>query len=325
MKSALLALMLLLPAAPASAQSARVLAPAEPLRAGPGATVLATMAAGAVLRVGAPQGGWREATLEGWIAAASVRGAAASTGLVVIVPGGEDIRGTPGGAAVARATSGVFLERTGESGPWFHVRRTGWVRARAVRLDAPPPGAMPAESAAAAPAVAAAPRAGARAGEGGTAVLVRPGADTLATVRPFAPLEVLGRQGSWTRVRVEGWAWTPALAGAADSAGVLNDLTAAALIANPDTYRGRVVAWTVQFIALRTAEPIRTDFQAGEPFLLTRGPGKENGFVYIGVPSRLLPAAHRLQPLQRISVVARVRNGRSPLMGAPVLDLVDFH
>ena len=155
--------------------------------------------------------------------------------------------------------------------------------------------------------------------------MANPGSDTLASIPAFAPLEVLGRQGGWTRVRVEGWVWTGTLAGAGDAPGVLSDVTAAALVANPDTYKGRVLAWAVQFIALRTAEPIRSDFQPGERFLLTRGPRAETGFVYIAVPPRLLAAAQRLQPLQRINVLARVRNGRSQLMGAPVLELVELH
>ncbi|MBX6363730.1 MAG: hypothetical protein IRZ00_07675 [Gemmatimonadetes bacterium] len=164
----------------------------------------------------------------------------------------------------------------------------------------------------------------ARAGQGGAALLARPGADTLGWIEPFGPLEVLGASGGWTHVRVDGWVWTGSLATDADSAGVLTKLSAAALMANPDAYRGRVVAWSLQFIALRTAERIRTDFVEGEPFLLTRGPGAEPGFVYVAVPPKLLDAARRLQPLQRIRVLARVRNGRSPLMGAPVLDLIEL-
>ncbi|HET9985411.1 MAG TPA: hypothetical protein VFQ38_17550 [Longimicrobiales bacterium] len=164
----------------------------------------------------------------------------------------------------------------------------------------------------------------ARAGQGGAAVLARPGADTLGWIEPFGPVEVVGTEGGWTRVRVDGWVWTGSLATGADSAGVLAGLSAAALLANPDAYQGRVVAWSLQLIALRTAEKIRTDFTEGEPFLLTRGPGSEPGFVYVAVPPKLLEAARRLQPLQRVQVLARVRNGRSPLMGAPVLDLLEL-
>jgi len=316
-----LLLLVLLRAAPLAAQAARVLPPGEALRSAPGASVLATLADGARVRVGAPRGGWRQATLEGWIAAGAVRGD--SAGVVVTAPTGDDVRAAPGGPPTARVPTGVFLERLGAQAGWVHVRRTGWVRERAVTLQA---GALPAAAAVAGPADPAAPaHPDARAGDAGAAIVARPGADTLAHLPPFAPVEVVGRQGGWTRVRVEGWIPNGALAGVADSAGVSTDLTAAALMANPDSYRDRALAWSVQFIALRTAEPIRTDFRPGEPFLLTRGPGDEPGFVYIAVPPRLLAAARQLQPLQRIRVVARVRNGRSPLMGAPVLDLVELH
>ena len=334
-----LLLLLLLRAAPAAAQGARVLVPGEALRSAPGSTVLAKLAQGTHLGVGAPRAGWREATLEGWIPATAVRGDAA--GVVVTAGGGEDLRTAPGGQFAAYVPTGVFLERTGAEGGWVHVRRTGWVRDRAVRVEAAAPavlaapGGGPPRAAAAprgtisttpaAPPVAPARRPGARAGDAGAAILARPGADTLALLPPFAPVEVIGRQGAWTRVRVEGWVPDAALAAAGDSAGVMTDLTAAALMANPDTYRGRAITWSVQFIALRTAEPIRTDFRPGEPFLLTRGPGREVGFVYIAVPAGLLAAAKRLQPLQRIRVLARVREGRSPLMGAPVLELLELH
>ncbi len=333
MNRAAFALLLLLGAAPLSGQAARVLVAGEPLRSAPASTVLATLAQGVQLQVGAPRGGWREATLEGWIPIASVRGDAGSSGVVVTAAAGEDVRMAAGGAVAARVPPGVFLERIGGDASWVRVRRTGWVRERSVRIEAgmPLPPAQPARGApapAATPAAVApptAPRAGARAGEGGAVIMAQPGSDTLANIPAFAPLEVLGRQGGWTHVRVEGWVWTGALAGVADAPGVLSDVTAAALVANPDTYKGRVLAWTLQFIALRTAEPMRTDFQAGERFLLTRGPQRETGFVYVAVPQKLLAAAQQLQPLQRIRVLARVRNGRSPLMGAPVLELLELH
>lgn len=334
MNRAAFVLLLLCGAGPLSGQAARVLVAGEPLRSAPASTVLATLSQGVALQVGAPRGGWREATLEGWIPVAAVRGDVASSGVVVTAAAGEDLRLAAGGAVAARVPPGVFLERIGGDASWVRVRRTGWVRDRSVRIEAgmPLPAAAPVKGAPAAPAAATADfapptaaRAGARAGDGGAIIMANPGSDTLASVPAFTPLEVLGRQGGWTRVRVEGWVWTGTLAGAADAAGVLSDVTAAALVANPDTYKGRVIAWSVQFIALRTAEPLRTDFQPGERFLLTRGPARESGFVYIAVPPRLLTAAQALQPLQRIQVLARVRNGRSQLMGAPVLELIELH
>src|SRR5690606_7971837 len=85
-----------------------------------------------------------------------------------------------------------------------------------------------------------------------------------------------------------------------------------------------VVEWELQFIALQRAEPIRTDFGPGEPFMLTRGPAGEGGFVYVAVPAELVPEVERIQPLGRIRVRARVRNAHSPLTEAPILELLEL-
>lgn len=147
------------------------------------------------------------------------------------------------------------------------------------------------------------------------------GGDSTATVYPGSDLEVLARKGEWTRVRLDGWVQAPSLV-SPDSAGVESDLTAAELRQNPGKYRDRRVRWTVQFVALRRAEAIRTDFYEGEPFLLARPPGSSEGFVYLAVPPELLSEAQDLKPLQSIEVLARVRTGRSSLMGVPILDLL---
>ncbi len=80
----------------------------------------------------------------------------------------------------------------------------------------------------------------------------------------------------------------------------------------------------MQFISLRRAEPARSDFEEGEPFLLARGPSGEPGFVYLAVPDELLSVAEKLQPLEYVTVVGRVRTGRSALLGSPVIDLTDI-
>jgi hypothetical protein len=77
-------------------------------------------------------------------------------------------------------------------------------------------------------------------------------------------------------------------------------------------------------MALQRADSVRTDFQRGEPYILARDPGGEPGFVYIAVPNTLLAEVRKLAPLERIEVVARVRSGRSPLTGHPILELVEL-
>ena len=77
-------------------------------------------------------------------------------------------------------------------------------------------------------------------------------------------------------------------------------------------------------ILLRRAERARSDFQEGEPFIHARGAAGDAGFVYLAVPQELLAVAEGLQPLQYVTVVGRVRIGRSQLLGSPVVDLTDI-
>ncbi len=317
----------------ARAQIARV-ATADTLRAAPGGDRLATLQRGATLRVGAPRAGWRAATLEGWVPDSAVSAQPGGVaGLVVRERDGVDARAVQGGAPIAHVPGGVFLELLERRGHQLRVRRGGWVRAGGL-VDLPPApqdtgsaaaaaAATPAGTGGGTPSPAAATAGYARAGETGAPVLGHPGADTVARLAPLAQVEVLAREGAWTRVRVEGWVSSGALAAPTDSGGVLMDVSGVAVRENPEAYRGRLVLWPVQFLALEHAEKIRTDFPEGAPFLLTRGPGAETGFVYVGVPAALLDRVKRLEPLQRIRILGRVREGRSPLMGGPVLDLVE--
>jgi hypothetical protein len=103
---------------------------------------------------------------------------------------------------------------------------------------------------------------------------------------------------------------------------ILVGVSAAAVRAAPEEYLGRTVRWSVQFIALERAEPERTEFYEGEPFILARAPDPEDGFVYVAVPPELLADVQQLDALQTIDILAQVRTGRSALMGVPVLDLV---
>jgi hypothetical protein len=329
MRLALAFALLLLPASHAEAQELRVTAANVELHAAPDGARLASLAAGTPLRGGATRGAWREVTIEAWVWAASLR-AERRDGhdLAVQAAAGENLRAQPNGTILGRAHTGMRFSQLQRRDGWVLVRRTGWIPAAAVAAPAgatppaaTPPAAAPPDTA---PAAAAPPAAGdARIGPGGAAVLAAPQGDTLARLRPLAGVEVLGREGEWTRVRIEGWVRSPTVHPATDTA-AFRDATAADLAAAPEAFRGRTVHWTVQYISLERAEAIRTDFEEGEPFLLTRGPGEARGFVYIAVPPELLPAARRLVPLQPVTVLARVRYGRSPLMGAPVLELIDL-
>jgi len=118
---------------------------------------------------------------------------------------------------------------------------------------------------------------------------------------------------------VEGWVRDADLQ--PSDASLYPSLSAADLRADPDANRGKTVRWRVQVIALQTADPLRRDLAPNEPYLLAKGPGTEDALLYLAVPPSLLPSARDLDPLSTITVVARVRVGRSTPSGVPILDI----
>lgn len=331
------ALCIALAALPASAQAIRVTAATENFRAEPRGEVIAALPAGTVLENATREAGWYRATLRGWIWGESVESTGRANRLTVTAEAGENLRTAANGGVIARLNPGTVLTELERRDRWVRVERTAWIWGESVEAVAAPPSSQPAARppqqptpAPAAPrtTTAPAPRAGssrqATAGAGGAAVLQSPDGDTLARVRPMTSMEVVATEGNWARVRIEGWVWQPGLASAGDTGAVLRDVSAAVLGANPDNFRGRTVEWQLQFISLERAERIRTDFYEGEPFILARGPGDENAFVYVAVPPERVAAVERLGPLERIVVLGRVRTGRSRVMGAPVLDLLEL-
>jgi hypothetical protein len=346
-------LLLALPAA-TGAQTGAVIPERENLRAAPRGVVIAEVLRGTRLPVGAARDGWREATLEGWVWAASVRSERRDGHhLVVTAGGGENLRAIPNGDIIARLRTGMLLDSLGAEGNWLRVRRSAWVWDASVSMEAPaaPTAAAPGPAATAnPPAPTATPRAApapratpaarvtpgaaepgaararefATAGSGGVVVLTQPAGDTAARVPRGGSLEVVAREGDWSRVRIDGWVFTAALSVDDTATAVLRDVGREVLRRDPDRYRGRLVEWTVQFISLQNAERFRTEFLEGEPFILARGPGDDAGFVYLAVPAERLAEVQRLAPLQRVRVLGRVRVARSPLTDAPVLDLLEI-
>jgi hypothetical protein len=324
-------------------QTAEVAVAEENFRLEPMGKRLATVNRGTRVQVRGSQGRWRQVTLEGWIWAPSVSSSdRPGYDVVVSADGGENLRvePDPGARVAARLLEGFLLQRIRERGDWIRVRRTAWMWAPSLRIAGE--GGGPADAAAGGGEGAGG--AGAGGGQGGdgeagdgaeppsdrlvveerpASLFVSPDGDTLAVARPGTDLTVLAREGEWARVRMEGWVRTSGLV-RPDSASATGELSLSDLKANPGEYEGRRVRWTVQFISLERAEPERTDFYEGEPFILARPTGGGQGFVYIAVPPERVSRVEELRPLQRIQVVGRVRTGRSKLMGAPVLDLVEL-
>jgi hypothetical protein len=124
---------------------------------------------------------------------------------------------------------------------------------------------------------------------------------------------------------MEGWVWAPASEPSDSAPGrTLVEVTPAEVAQNPDTYRGAMVEWELQFISAERAERVRTDFYEGEPFLLARAVSSAGHFVYVAVPPERLGEVEGLIPLERIVVTGRVRVGAAALTGNPILDLLEI-
>ncbi len=290
---------------------------------------LAQLESGATLEQTAVQGDWAQVTIEGWIFGASV-GSTTRDGfdLAVTKSPTENLRARPAGEIIARLSVGLLLAKQGEQGPWVKVRRQGWMQRSALAAagdatgDADPggltPGRGPGVDTMPTPAVVDARVQAARA----TTLYRAPDATTDATVTANAPLKVLGRAGEWTRVSLEGWVKTADLQSA--PAGVVLGVSAAELRAEPDRYVGVTLRWTLQAIALRTADDLRPDIPNGATYLLARGPMPERGFVYVVVPQAKRATVEGLGPLATVQATVRVRTGRSRFIGNPVVDLVSL-
>lgn len=337
-----LVISLVAPAALQAQEETAVLRVDENIRFEPQGLIVARLQAGTRVQVEGREGGWSRVTFEGFVWEPSLqRRDGGSFDLILSAEEGENLRLEPGGRILGRLNRGTLLNEVSRSPGWIRVRRTAWIWSASLDGAAPaatPPAPAPVPSAppapgTPAPAAAAPGRPAAdwvRSGPRGSALLAAPDGDTLATARGGSELQVIGREGNWARVRLEGWVWLPGTgttsgAGAGeDTDVVLRDVSVAAIAAEPARYRGRLVSLVVQFISLERAEAVRTDFLEGEPFLLARSTDTARSFVYLAVPEESLAEARRLQPLERLEVVGRVRAGAAALTGNPVLDLIEF-
>ena len=295
---------------------------------------LARLARGAVVAGGDTKGEWFGVTLDGWIFGTSV-GVTPRAGfdLAVTRAPEENLRAAPGGTIIAKLAEGFLLTKQGESGPWVHVERAGWVKraalepvvvanSRTAESDTSqgglPPGRRSGVADTAGPA--ADPN---RAQPARRTVVYRaPDGPPAGTLTPSTPLKVLSKSGEWARVQVEGWVKTSDLESAPP--GVLVGVSAAELRAEPQRFAGQTLRWTLQFIAVQQADELRPEMPKGAIYFLARGPLPERGFVYVLVPEGKRALVEGLAPLATIQVTARVRAGRSRFLGNPVLDLLSL-
>jgi hypothetical protein len=146
-----------------------------------------------------------------------------------------------------------------------------------------------------------------------------PDARALATVAQGTALVPLARERGWVRVRIEGWVPERDLVPADTS--IRAGVSAADLRADPQGSKGKLVRWTVQVLARQTADALRRDLMANESYLLARGPDDENALLYLVIPPALLEPTKSIGPLTNAVITARVRTGKSELVGVPILDL----
>jgi hypothetical protein len=325
-------LALLLLSRPLAAQDQQSLSAPADLHRDPASTPLVTLPAGAPVDAGNAKGDWREVTVEGWIYTPSTEPTKRDGfDLVVSEKEGENLRQSPNGPVVGRAREGTLLERVGQKGQWTRVRREGWVPRGAVKTPAqgkqgtpPKTTQKPASAATSKPAPAApapvvtGPDAFEVARE--TGLNATTSGPVIATLQPGISARVLSRNGEWTRVRLEGWVREADLQ--PNAGGAQAGVTAAEVRSSPDRYVGQLLEWRLQLISVQTADQLRSEMAPGQPYLLTRGPLPEPGFVYVIIPADQVARFRSLPPLHEATLRVTILAARSKYLTTPVVELV---
>ena len=321
-------------AAPARAQTATVRRDGEAFTGESGGKQIGRLAAGVALATQGTRDGKTQVTVDGWMIHTALR-SANRDGHNLQLARDENVRVVPNGRLVARLVKGALVDSVERKGAWVHVRRSGWVAASALAgapatAAAPPAPAGPGGPRASAAVVARADSitAADSAIDAGSGILRRqvrlyraPDAPATGVLEAGVPIRVTARAGDWVRVEAAGWVRASEIRQAGGQA--VSGVTAADLRSAPDEWKGKTLRWNIQFIALQTADELRPDFQPGQKYILARGPAPEYAFVYIIVPPDKVDEISRLQPLDSITVLARVKSGRSAYLANPILELLD--
>jgi len=334
----------------AAAQEETALAVPADLYKEPEGVPLVSLPAGAPVETGRARGGWHQAVVEGWIFTGSTERTRRDGFDLVVTPGdGENLRRSPNGPVVGRVREGTLLERVAQKGGWSQVRRKGWIpkqaivrgrAAKAAKVEGRSSAELPTVQAYQQPAQqpAVAPKARGPAATSGPVPSATPGGGeriqtsretplaaaaeggTLGTLRPGTPARVLARTGDLVKVQVEGW--IPADALAPSDSGAMVGVTAAEVRSEPARFVGQTVEWRLQVIAVKQADELRSEMPPGQPYLLTRGPLPEPGFVYVIIPSARAAEFQALPPLQELVVRVAIRAARTRFLTTPVAELV---
>ncbi len=319
---ALLAVLLALGSVSLAAQARHRLTAAAAFHADPRGTQLGTLQPGTTVTLGRTAEGWREASFEAWVFSAST-GPANRPGfnLAVSAPEGENLRASPNGAVIGRAVQGTQLNLLERRGGWVRVRRTAWFPPSAV----PPPATAQRQETTTRPAppapevriVAASDTLERVILRKGATLALGPGDATVGLLPAEVQARVTDRSGNWVRVRTETWVRDTDLRPAPDS----SELTVEQLLADPDKFVGRLVTWRLQFLSVQTADELRPELPAGQPYVLTRGPLPGAGFVYVLVNREQAERFRGMSPLEEFVAVGIVRAGRTRYLPTPVIEL----
>ena len=330
---------LLLLAGPAWAQEERELQAPADLHRDPDGAPLVSLPAGAPVEAGKADGDWRQVTVEGWIYQPSTAPTRRDGfDLVVTSDEGENLRQAPNGPIVGRAREGTLLERVGERGKWFRVRRDGWVpqetvpakkaadttrrqaRAGGRTAGRPDSGSVQPKVPTAAPAAASAEVVEGVETQRETGLSRLPDSAAVTTLPAGTPARVVGRSGDWVRVQVEGW--VPEADVKPAQSGVLAGISAAEVRATPEKFVGQTLDWRLQIIAVQRADELRPEMPTGQPYLLTRGPLPEPGFVYVMIPPDRVAEFRALPALQEMTLRVTLKAARTRYLATPVAELV---
>ncbi|MEZ4585221.1 MAG: hypothetical protein R2909_02345 [Gemmatimonadales bacterium] len=91
--------------------------------------------------------------------------------------------------------------------------------------------------------------------------------------------------------------------------------------AEPDRFVGQRITWRLHFPAHQEGD-LRPEIPKGAPYLLTRGPLPETGFVYVMLSREQRDALEGLEPLDEIQIEGIIRAGRTRYLPTPVVELV---
>jgi len=147
-----------------------------------------------------------------------------------------------------------------------------------------------------------------------------PGGSAVGTLAPGADVRVLTRSNGWARVRID--AWVPDTALETSAPGAAAGVTAAEVRAEPARWIGQVVDWKLQVVAVQVGDGLRPELPEGKPYLLTRGPLPESGFVYVTITADQAQHFRDGAPLREITARVRIRAPASRYLPTPVVDLI---